>query len=255
MKVLIGQILIKKRFSLKNTLKYSQMIYYFEKKFQRSVIAYCKKNKYDYTLITKPSLKLPLHTGEYGANERLVLFSKYKEYDYIAHIDIDIFITEHAPPLPLNIDFAAVLDDQKTVQKLNISIPNYCNGGVYYFNAKTAHILWEETLKLQKEEYSELHDVAHANQTVVNYWILKNKIQRTLLDDKWNTMHFSPNWAKRLTNSYFIHYSDVRFKHRYLLQDFPVHTALKLYFILLRKACCRRDAIVAKLRPIINGFR
>ena len=181
------------------------MSYCFEKYFRPSVLKYCEKYNYDYELITEPILNLPLEKGEKGANERMQLFSRYDKYDFIMHLDIDIFVTEKAPAL-VPAEFAAVLEKKNKLNK-RYNIPDYTNGGMYYFSSKTAQILWEETQRLQKGEFKEWHKVLHGNQTIVNYWVQKNKIPKTILNRRWNTMKGVSPWEKRWEESFFIHYA------------------------------------------------
>ena len=216
MKVLIGQIFID--FGQKTQVDWEGgASYLFYNYFQPSVKKYCQKYGYDYKCFTKATLDLPLRKGKAGANEKMIFFSYYDEYDLIAHIDIDVFITEKAPSLP-DVSFAAVLDRTEYLEKLHsFNIPDYTNGGVYFFNSSTAKILWNETLKLQQGQYQKWHNAAHGSQTIVNYWVMKNKILKTILDERWNTMVFNSYWKNRWHKSYFIHYTIGK---KYLFKDF-----------------------------------
>ena len=225
MKVLIGQIFIDCGEKTKAYWR-GGISYFFYNYFQPSIKKYCQKYGYDYKCLTKATLNLPLRKGEKGADERMIFFSYYDEYDLIAHIDIDVFITEKAPPLP-DVSFAAVLERTEYLERLySFNIPNYTNGGVYFFNSSTAKILWDETLKLRQGQFQEWHKVAHGNQTIVNYWVMKNKILKTILDERWNAMPFNSHWENRWHENYFIHYSGEGKND--LIKDFYFPFALRL---------------------------
>lgn len=166
-------------------------------------------------------------------------FSYLDQYDKIAIIDSDIYIRDAAPNIfdELNggTEFAAVVEREMPLTKTYISkIITYSkeqysqltdvnwekndlgyefmNMGLIVFSKDISKYLNNQTPAqfLRRQEFKKFIDGLgywkwSTDQTLLNYWIRKEKINYKKLNWKWNTLYKGVE-DKNLVNSYFIHF-------------------------------------------------
>ena len=165
-------------------------------------------------------------------------FSYLNQYENIAIIDADIFIKENAPNIFDEIgdhDFAGVVEREMPITqkykdkiksysvgqyrpltdvdwKWNDSGAEFMNMGVMVFSNKISKYLKNETPEqfIRRKEFKRFVDGLgnwkwSTDQTMLNYWIKKEKMKVKNLSFKWNALYTAIN-DKDLKEAYFIHF-------------------------------------------------
>jgi lipopolysaccharide biosynthesis glycosyltransferase len=189
----------------------------------KSVINYSKKNNIDYFISQNA-----LINGPHIMFEKYQLFSLFNQgYDRVLYLDADIMITPKAENIfniydELNIFYA--FDENDNTECMNrdnyihekiskIQWPINNKNKKQYFNAGVM-IFSKNTFDNFKSAF-DLSDIPNwpdiwyfGEQTIVNYWIAKNKIPFKSIDYRFNRMHLGkPDLNNERYKADFIHYA------------------------------------------------
>ena len=179
------------------------------------------------------------HGGFLPIYEKENAFDKWDSYDQILILDADIWIRPGAPnifdQLALETDFAGVIERSAPIENWYIKkLQGYTNmqyqsltdvdwkwnnyGGEFYnmgmmlMNKKISKHLKGQTGKqfIQRPEFKRFVDGLgpwkwSTDQTLLNYWVRKEKMVQQNLDWKWNALYTAiPN--DKIKEAYFVHF-------------------------------------------------
>lgn len=185
---------------------------------------WCKKNNVDLHIVSKndPRCGKPIWNKE-------LVYSIGKSYEKIGVVDADTMIRWDAPNIfnQFEEEFCMVKDDsnwswvynsinnyKKFFPNTELDIDHYGNAGVLFFHAKYLFIC-EEIFNFyldNKKELDSWNKGGGREQTIFNFTLNKNKIDRTFLSPKWNliSMHkrelFRSNFQMNETIPHFVKY-------------------------------------------------
>jgi hypothetical protein len=174
----------------------------FEKHLMPTVQRYCNKHGYDYLEITDFPKDHECtwfnYSGEKNKASTLVRYlSMNKEYDRIVSLDNDIWIPEHAEPLPDIDGHYAVIDQYAKT---------FVNGGVQMVDRKTGKLIYQHFANICKDKTPPIN--GHwSDQSYLNHWRSLNTKSSHLLDKKWNYMVSCHKRSSNYENANFIHYA------------------------------------------------
>ena len=179
------------------------------------------------------------HGGFLPIFEKENAFDFFKDYDQIAIVDADIWIRPTAPnifaSLDSSVDFAGVIERQMPIQEwykqkiIGYSKMQYAplqnkradfnpnqlgyefyNMGLMVMNKSITKYLKGQDAKtfITRPEFKDFVDGKGAwkwstDQTLLNYWVRKEKMKQQHLDWKWNALY---NAVKDPSEAYFVHF-------------------------------------------------
>ena len=205
MKVLVFQVQIGDsgynygRYSGLDTLKYCQP----------SVLRYCKKYGYDYQLIdSNPGFDIDWYYHklfpERKCSSTLIRYHLMgnDNYDAVVSLDNDVYITEHAEPLPFIEGHMGVYSYHNINRHNN---KPFVNGGVQMVDYKTGCVIkkYFETICERKILPPKTF---FSDQYFINYFRLKNPETSFVLPSKWNYI-IKDNQPLDYKAANFIHYA------------------------------------------------
>jgi hypothetical protein len=219
-----------------------------------SVKEYCNKYNIDHKVQRDPILRIKpdvfvtnrskesyeKHGGFLPIYEKENAFEYFKDYDQIAIVDADIFITNQAPNIfddvDPTVDFAGVIErDMPLTDQYKQKIKNYSamqyaqlskkvdfapnqlgfefyNMGLMVMNKSFAQYLKGQTPRefIMRSEFKDFVDGKgpwkwSTDQTMLNWWIRKEKMKLQRLPWKWNTL-YKGVVDEVLPEAYFIHF-------------------------------------------------
>lgn len=167
-------------------------------------------------------------------------FDHFKDYDQIAIIDADIFIKDKAPnifeeisdtdydfaaccerEMPLNSNYIAKIQNYSRMQYSNLKDVDwkwnqqggeFFNMGLMLMNKSFAKYLKDQTAKqfLERSEFKRFIDGLGAwkwstDQTLLNWWIKKEKMKVKHLDWKYNGLYTGVK-KDRIKEAHFVHF-------------------------------------------------
>jgi hypothetical protein len=179
------------------------------------------------------------HGGFLPIYEKENAFAYFNEYDQIAIVDADIWIRDTAPNIfdDMNptADFGGVVEAEMPIQPWYVNkIANYSrmqygslkvdweyvdkhgfpfmNMGLMVMNKSFAKYLKGQTPKqfIERQEFKQFVDGMGAwkwstDQTLLNYWIRKEKMNIQKLDWKWNALYTAIDNTK-IKEAHFVHF-------------------------------------------------
>ena len=72
----------------------------FESKFKRTLTEYCNKYGYELIILNEYIKNEPSMDGRKFYWQRMLIPSKFSDYDYVVSMDSDIFVNPNSPPIP-----------------------------------------------------------------------------------------------------------------------------------------------------------
>ena len=189
------------------------------KLFIPSVKKYAKKNNYNYLLITKS--KYASTGGDFNflaTKEKHFSFERYyhlnNEYDQIVYIDNDVYVFDHAEPLPKIRGLMVAPEPELKSSKIFRNIYNlssdqkYYNSGVTMLEKENAIHLQDYMLKRMIEK--KRAKGKNSDNMMLNEYILEYPEKFEELESKWNYMPFLDN--KRIIKPNFFHFVGINGK-------------------------------------------
>lgn len=203
---------------------------------------YCKKHGIDLLIIDEN-----VGSYDYPIWNKELCYKFGQGYDKIGLIDSDTMVRWDAPNIfdqikdegiygvndlcDLNWLLSSISDRQKFFPDINLSLTHYLNAGVLFFGKK--HLsLYKELLDFYLENKEEIHAIKGGGkeQTLLNFFIQKNKIPVKLLDPEWNLLSihkknmFIGNWQLKIDPTpYFFKYAFV-----WHFTGFPIEDRVRL---------------------------
>jgi lipopolysaccharide biosynthesis glycosyltransferase len=80
----------------------SKYVNMFESKFKKNLNYYCQKQGYELIILSEMIRKEEKMDGQKFLWQKLLIPSKFMNYDYVVVMDADIFVNPNSPPLPFN---------------------------------------------------------------------------------------------------------------------------------------------------------
>jgi hypothetical protein len=199
----------------------------FNEILQNSVKKYCKKYNYEYTLVKeKPdnydiSWFRDLSSPNREINTTLIryYYMFVEGYDAVVSLDNDIYITNHAKPLPKISGHMGVYDTKeycydkgsinfkRYYDKLELDKTGFINGGVQMVDALTGSMIKNFFAQICSKRVFPLFDY-YSDQNYMNYFRHKYPEKATVLDKSWNFL-VSRYKYENYSNINFVHYSGV----------------------------------------------
>ena len=179
-----------------------------------SVKKYCKKFRYDYSIITKSTYEEKYANFDFLATKnKHYSFERYfhfnNDYDYTIYIDNDVYVFSDAEPLPEFVGLRNAREPEGNSSKIFREVNNlqdsygYYNSGVTFCDNSTAK-------KLSNYMIDRLNNKIRAkgknsDNMLLNEFIIENKEIFTEIGNEWNYMPFLPN-SKIIKKPNFFHF-------------------------------------------------
>jgi hypothetical protein len=215
MKVLIYQVhignsgYIYKNYLEVDTLKYCQP----------SVLRYCKKYGYEYQLIdSNPGFDIDWYYHKLFPKRKCsstlirYLLMGNNNYDAIVSLDNDIYITEHAEPLPF-IEGHMGVHSYHNINRYNNK--PFINGGVQMVDQNTGFTIKKFFEKICDKKVLP-PDSFFSDQYFINYFRSKNPHVSFIIPSKWNYL-IKENQPLNYKSVNFIHYASEKGRRQLLI--------------------------------------
>ncbi len=185
-----------------------------------SVRNYCRKYKYDYSLV-----KESVYEKKYGdfnfleSKKKHYSFERYfhfkNNYDYTIYIDNDVYIYPEANRLPVVNGLMNVREPEGNSSNIFRKVNNldnsysYFNSGVTFCDNSTATRLSEYMINRLNKNI--IPKGKNSDNMLLNEFILQEKNSFSELSCKWNYMPFLPN-SEKTDNPNFFHFLGIQGK-------------------------------------------